>query len=566
MSLTRRQLLQASAATGAAAFLSGGRLPRRGSPPLIWKFVDELWVPPFVDGTEELDLALVSAQHQFHSSLAPADTLAYRAAGGTNTYLGPTLVVPTGHGVTVRATNDIGVHPLSVGPGKPPTATHLHGGNSRPEHDGLPDDTFMQERTYVYDNNQDAAGLWYHDAALGMSRLNVYAGLAGAYLVRDIAVTGIDTGRGDFLPPPPYEIPLFLQDKTFRDDGTLSYPGAWVPEFFGDVPVVNGTAYPFLVVDRGVYRFRVYNASNARFYRLSLEPKPGNDRLRFLQIGTDGGLLNAAVAMTGLVLAPGERADLLVDFRDLPGGAVVQLTNDAPAPYPSGARPGHRGGAPLPSIMQFRVVSRAGWRPSARQPLENMNLRPVTPVERLDLPAASARVRSHSLVEMANLVGQPTMVTLDNQTFASGAYTRVPASRDAVEVWELVNTTPETQPVHLHLVQFQVLNRQPLDVTGYLQNYADASPLLLPNMPPYPAPSPTPHLNGRAQPPAANETGWKDTVQAPPGMVTRIVVPFGRAAVDAPVAARDAHPGDYVWSCQILEHQDNDMVQRYRVS
>lgn len=567
MSLTRRQLLHASAASGAVLLLSGGRVPRRVFAPFVWKFVDELWVPPFVDGTDTVELSLVNARHRFHSTLARSDTLAYQVPGGTNTYLGPTIVVPTGHQLTVRCTNAIGRHPLvrSMGLGKPPASTHLHGGNNKPQYDGLPDQTFLAEKTYVYDNDQDAAALWYHDQALGMARYNVYAGLAGAYLLRDISVSGIDTGSGDFLPPPPYEIPLILQDRTLEPDAALSYPNAWVPEFFGSMAVVNGTAFPFLAVERGVYRFRLYNASNSRFYRLSLRLRPSGEAVRFFQIGSDGGLLNSPVSMSQLLVAPGERADLLVDFRGLPTGAVVELANDAPTPYPFGARLGHPQGPAIGSVMQFRVSSGSGWQPGRNRRLADIDLRPLTPIQRLDKAAVGAKVRSHSLIEMSNLLGRPTMLTLDNRTFASQEYAGTPVSRESVEVWEFANTTAETQPIHLHLVQFQVLNRQPFDVKGYIHTYVTASDVVLPNTPPYPAPSAKHYLRGKAQPPAPNEMGWKDTVQAPPGMVTRIVVPFGRAAVDAPVAARNVHAGDYVWDCQILEHADNDMVQRYRI-
>lgn len=566
MLLTRRQLLHASAATGAVMFLTAGKSPPRGYGPVQWKFIDELSVPPFVEGATTLDLSLVNARHQFHSTLPPTDTLAYRLPHGRNGYLGPTIVVPTGHQLTVRSRNDIELQPLMrpFGVGRPPAATHLHGGNVEPGQDGRPYDTFMDLRTYEYANNQDAAGLWYHDQALGMARLNVYAGLAGAYLVRDVSVSGIDTGRGDFLPPPPYEVPLILQDMSFGRSGAMAYPEAWVPEFFGNSAVVNGTAFPFLEVERGVYRFRLYNASNARFYRLSLRERSSGKATRFWQIGTDGGLLNSPVPLTRLLIAPGERADLLVDFRAQPKGTILELANDAPAPYPLGAHLGHPGGAALGSIMQFRVTSSSGWAPGRNQSIAGMNLRPLTPIRRLDKVAAHAKVRSHSLIETTNLLGRPTMMTLDNRTFTSRDYQSRPVSPESVQVWEFANTTLDSQPIHLHLVQFQVLNRQPFDAGAYLKNYGHTNQVLT-NMPPYPAPSPSPYLTGRSRDPAPNEMGWKDTVQAPPGMVTRIVVPFGRGAVDAPVAARNVHSGDYVWSCQILEHVDNEMVQRYRI-
>lgn len=565
MLLTRRQMLHASAATGAVAFLTAGKSSPRAAGPRLVKFQDELWVPPFVEAGAGLDLALVSTTHRFHSALPPTETLAYRVPGGSNGYLGPTIVVPTGHALTVHALNETGRHPFSrsLANGKTPTATHLHGGNVQPDQAGRPDDTFVDSRTYVYDNAQDAAGLWYHDQALGTARLNVYAGLAGMYLVRDVPLSGIDTGAGDYLPPPPYEVPLVLQDRSFARDGSLVYPSTWVPGFFGDTAVVNGTAFPFLPVERGVYRFRLCNAANARFFRLALRLHPSGEELRLWQIGTDGGLLNAPVPLRRLLLAPGERADVLVDFRGLEKGAVAELVNDAKAPYYPA--PGYPGAPSLTSLMQLRVTSGDGWAPQRGEPIEGMNLRPLAPVQRLDPVATRAKVRSHSLVETSNLIGRPTLMALDNRSYDSRDYTTVPTAAESVEVWELANTTAETQPIHVHSVQFQVLNRQPFDPTAYLRNYGPTRRLPLPDLPPFPAPSPTPYLTGKARGPAANESGWKDTVQAPPGMVTRIVVPFGREAVATPVAARHVYPGDSVWSSQILEHADNEMVQRYRV-
>lgn len=596
MYITRRQLLTAAAATGTGLLLPVGLSRSAAAPPRVKKFRDPLTWPAFVDGTQPVALSIVNSEHAFSSQLGTGRTLSYQLTAGRTLaegprpmpgYLGPTIVVPTGGQTTVQTTNAVTDHPLwrSLDPavhgtlagvaGQARTAVHLHGGNTSVEDDGGPLDTFPvghdgepgypNPYTYTYGNTQDAAGLWYHDHALGITRLNVYAGLAAGYLIRDTAATGIDTGDGVLLPAPPYEIPLIIQDKRFNTDGSMFYDSApWVPEFFGDTAVVNGTAFPYLDVDQGVYRFRVYNGSNARFYRLALKIKASGALLRFWQIGSDGGLLNEPVPLTNLLIAPGERADLLVDFRGL-AGELVEIGNSAVAPFPGGARAGRRDGVPLPQVMQFRVGRAPGWTPP--RPIEGMQLRPVTPVTRLDGLARGTAVRTHSLVEISDATDEVLMATLDNRTFDSEDYAAYPIAPNTLEVWEFANATADAHPLHLHLVQFQVLGRQPFDAQRYLDNhYADpATGLIAPDTGPYPAPSPTPYLTGPVRAPAANELGWKDTVQVPPGMVTRIAVPFGSGAVDVPIASRRVYSGDYVWHCHILEHEDNEMMQRYRV-
>ena len=582
MKLNRRQLLQVSALSGAAVLLSG-RAPAGAASPVLKKFVDPLPTPPVITGNPQL--SMVSSSHRFSSGFPDASpTLGYVPTGTTpsDAYLGPTIVATTGQPTSVRMTNAMGAHPLAIDTSitgatasdasAPRGSTHLHGGNTAPGNDGGPEDFFGwgQSHDYSYLNTQDAAGLWYHDHALGITRLNVYAGLAGGYLIRDTAATGIDTGDGAVLPAGDHEVPLIIQDKTFDATGRMTYPATWAPEFFGDTALVNGRAFPYLDVDQGIYRFRLYNGSNARFYRLALKVKSTGIIRPFLQIGTDGGLLNNPVQLTALLLAPGERADVLVDFRGLPAGALVEVGNNAVTPYPSGSHAGHRGGAPLQQIMQFRVTARTGWTPAGGPITTATNLRPVAPIQRLD-PAAAARTRSHSLVEIAGADG-PMMALLNNRTFDSTDFATTPVTAGTMEVWEFVNTTEDAHPIHLHLVQFQILNRQPVNSTAYVANYpVNTNGWIIPGTGPYPAPSPTPYLAGAAQPPATNEVGWKDTVVVPPGMVTRVMVPFGSSGDGKPIAAQQVYAPaagehDYVWHCHILEHEENDMMQYYKIS
>ncbi|WP_242448318.1 multicopper oxidase [Cellulomonas sp. WB94] len=522
-------------------------------------------------------LTMVSALHSFHAALPPTPTFAYRAAGGSQTYLGPVIVARQNVPFNLEVRNDLGTHPLAfaIDPAlvpagsddaaHPRTATHLHGGNTTVAFDGGPLETFTPGSSYVYEygNTQEAAGLWYHDHALGITRLNVYAGLAGGYLLRD----GYDTGDGTLLPAGTYEVPLVLQDRMFNPDGTLAYPAnenpttprPWAPEFFGDVAVVNGKAWPNLDVDRGKYRFRVYNGSNARFYDLKFVA--GDAALSFFQIGTDGGLLNAPVRLNSLLLGPGERADVVVDFAPLLPGTKVVITTKARVPFPDGPRAARRGGVPLTQIMQFTVGTSQGWTAPLPATLRSA---PITSLTDL----VPAQRRTMTLVEILDEADAPQMALLNNREFGSPDYALAPVASNTLEQWDLVNTTGDAHPIHLHFTQFQVLNRQRFDVDGYVKaTYGDddLTPGSGPYLPPGICPPVDGFLIGSPKEPPSNERGWKDTVRAMPGEVTRIRVPFGATVPGAtgPLAIGASHTGEYAWHCHILEHEDNDMMQRY---
>jgi spore coat protein A, manganese oxidase len=592
MQLTRRQLLQAGAVAGAGvlfrpdAALATRTVARKAGP--LTMFSEQL--PTLADlGVLDMraggatELWMRNAEHSFHSQLGPTNTFTYRAAGASQTYLGPVIIAQRGTPFTLTVHNQLGAHPLAfavdrelVPPGSddataPRTSTHLHGGNTKAGSDGGPEQVFSpgSSYTYHYDNNQDAAGLWYHDHALGITRLNVYAGLAGGYLIRDTpgpSGTGIDTGDGTHLPPPPYEVPLVIQDRMFNPGGSFAYPPnpeltdsdgtprPWAPEFFGDVATVNGKSWPNLDVDRGKYRFRVFNGSNARFYNLKF--LADGNALPFAQIGTDGGLLDTPAKLNKLVLGPGERADLVVDFAALPAGSKVVLGNNAPTPYPDGPVSAKQGGVPLRDIMQFTVQSQAGY----TKPLPaQLRAQPMTRLAGL----STAATRQMTMVEVLNTAGIPIMALLNNRPFHTADITEVEG--DTLEEWELINTTVDAHPIHLHFTQFQTLNRQRFDVGDYLAatGYVDpATGLVTPGQGgTVPV---TPFLIGRPAAAPANERGWKDTVVAMPGEVTRIRVPFGAgAAGGAPLAIGSSFKGEYVWHCHILEHEDNDMMQRF---
>src|ERR1700733_12441825 len=248
---------------------------------------------------------------------------------------GPTFETRSGQGLLIEWPNDLPAkhflpidHSLHGAEASNPEVrgvVHVHGAKAPPESDGYPEDWYVagKSRTYFYPSGQEAAALWYHDHAMGINRLNIYAGLFGLFLVRDDFEDALNLPKGAF------EIPLVIYDRLLKQDGQLDYPVSgdpnrpWVPEAFGDVMVANGKAFPFLNVEPRKYRFRVLNASNGRFFHLSL-----SNGQKLYQIGTDQGLLPAPVPLDRSLLAPGERADLIMDFTGHAGEQIV-LDNDS---------------------------------------------------------------------------------------------------------------------------------------------------------------------------------------------------------------------------------------------
>jgi spore coat protein A len=384
-----------------------------------------------------------------------------------------------------------------------------------PDSDGYPESWTVPGKSslYRYPNQQEAAALWYHDHAMGINRLNVYAGMVGMYLVRDAAESALQLPSGEF------EIPLVLCDRMFDKDSQLYYPvsdnpdAPWTPEFFGDAYLMNGKLLPHLEVFPGKYRFRLLNASNARFYRLGL-----SNRQHFHVIGGDQGLLEASVEVAKFSIAPGERLDFVIDFSAHSGEEIVlmddfqpvmQFRVPKPAPFGSATAP------PVAGIVPSKFVLPARLRPVDRTP-----------------ESAAAKTRILSLDEVDDLVQQPVRMEL-NAARWSDPVTENP-TLGSTEIWTLVNPTDDAHPIHLHLVRFQILDRRRFEPSTFI---ADR----------------TLRFTGPVVPPEPLEAGWKDTVRADPGMVTRIIVRF------------DGYAGRYVWHCHILEHEDNEMMRPYDI-
>lgn len=477
--------------------------------------------------------------------------------------------------------------------GPVPTVVHLHGAHVNEESDGYPEAWFLPQAnnvpsgyatvgsfydrfkaefagrtgvnwapgtsTFQYRNDQRATALWYHDHSLGMTRTNIYSGLDGFYLLRG---GSSDLGAGVLPGPAPkvgepagtrhYEIPLMIQCKSFNSDGSLFFPTSrdffgdatpggpfipvtdlspyWNPEFFGNTMVVNGNTWPTMNVEARRYRFRIVNASNTRVLMLKivtnpLAARPAAATLPFWVIGTDGGFLPRPVRLDRLTQAVAERFDVIVDFTGVPAGTQLFLINEGPdEPFGGGepvtdfdpADPGTTG-----QVMRFVVGAPVSADHSV--PPAQLSLPSITPI------GAAGNTRKLSLNEMDSTTfpDAPTMGMLGtlnsdstpNPLLWGAALTENPGL-NSTEVWELHNFTEDGHPIHVHQVQFQVLSRQPFD--------------------------------GTARGPETWESGFKDTVIALPGEITRIKAKFDIA-------------GRYVWHCHIIDHEDNEMMRPFQV-
>jgi len=467
-----------------------------------------------------------------------------------------------------------------------PLIPHLHGGEVQSTFDGHPEAWFTWNgmngsayntaiptapgsAVFHYPNMQPPTTLWYHDHALGITRINVASGLAGFYLLRNPADT-----IAPLLPSGQYEIPLAIQDRSFNLDGSMWFPSLglnpmdhpyWMPEFFGNTIMVNGKVWPNLNVKQGQYRFRLLDGSNARFYTISFWDMTTNLKLPFIQIGSDGGYLQKAAVLKELTIAPGERADILVNFSGLAGHKIM-MKNSAKSPYPAGAPPDQQ---TVAQIMQFTVTTELGLPPAVLP----ANLNPTLPGNVFPtLLGPINKTRILTLWEVMGMMG-PTEILLNGQKWA-GATSEKPYY-GKTEEWAIVNPTADTHPIHLHLVQFQLVSRQAIDVKKYAADWIAKQTdtgLYGTGMPPWnygyiPNELPIgPYLKGKPSPAPPNERGWKDTIQMNPGEVTIIRVRF------APIDGTPNYPFNptvgpgYVWHCHILDHEDNEMMRPYKVA
>ncbi|HKF23996.1 MAG TPA: multicopper oxidase domain-containing protein [Candidatus Angelobacter sp.] len=513
------------------------------------------------------------------------------------------------------------------------TVPHLHGGYTPSASDGFPESWFADfsehpgvvgptftGTTFEYFNSQLPTLLWYHDHALGMTRLNLAAGLEGMFIIRDPQHDNISP----LLPSGNFEWPLMLTDRAFNSDGSIHFTTVgdnpdfhpyWDPEYFGDEIMVNGKVWPNLNVQRRQYRFRIVDGSNARFYGLSLVNQTTGQKIPFIQIGSDGGFLRAPVTMTHKLIAICERIDILVDFSNLPAGTKVVMTNDAIAPNPGGDPADANTGV----VMQFTVQNSFAVHPKPL-PATLITIPTLVATPNIGNPKLFTLNEQES-PDTALFPGNPLHVLIDGRAFHE-AVTEIPRA-GTTEEWYIQNLTQDAHPIHIHLVEFQLEDRQAIDANrmlAYFEKLNGPNSALPLNHPPIrinvenpvqfcdpanpnnPDGTPTdpsdptcvlgardfqfdtqngalgttddftePGVPSTAIPASQfpGEDGWKDVVLAPPFVVTRVLVRLAlQNTNDANLQpGQNVFPFDptagpgYVWHCHILDHEDNDMMR-----
>jgi len=708
---TRRDFIKISAMAGAATLFPWRRaFPFAQSPTDLRKFIIGLpglgpaganeigqYIPVAAPdttkfpGVDYYKIAMQAYRELLHPDLPDgthlwgyADATNPEVKNPVNKYLGPAIVAQNGRPVRITHVNSLPPkHPLPVdhtimgaqcGQPENRAVVHLHGGLVPWTSDGGPfawstpgnktHGVDWQPGDFLYPNDQSARLVWYHDHALGMTRLNAYVGLAAPYLITDSVEAGLVSSVG---PIPDAQIPLAIQDKGFvpkniEDEdptwkwgkpGDLWYPhvyepniflggtpnprGRWdwgptvtppaegtlslpkpacvVPEAFFDTILVNGAVYPYLQVEPRRYRFRILNGSQARFYNLQLyvadstgkEANLAKAGPAFIQIATEGGFLPAPVVLNdppvptplvgvetanpdgpfNLLLAPAERADLIIDFKGFEGATLI-LYSDAPAPFPGGdSRNDYftgdsdqtgSGGAPRTkagygpntrTLMQMRVKNgpHISGEPDFGQTLTMLRAALPIAFSESQPPLLSNDVGSYVAGDGKTLnedfddygrliqrLGTTTSLSLNNQGLNTyGLAFTDPVTETAnngdIQIWNIFNLTGDTHPIHFHLVNVQVISRAPFDAM-------------------------TPDFTkiGTAFSPDPNELGWKETVRMNPGEVTTVIMQFNapNPAVVTPWVKFATSPRtggyEYVWHCHILEHEEHDMMRNLVVN
>jgi spore coat protein A len=555
------------------------------------KFVNTLPDPAVIDATNGGNYNIFMAQTSQHLGIydgttsLETDVWGYGTNPNNVTYPGPTFHAKENEQITVKWKNQLPYSHLldvdvSLHWANPPsgiaTVAHLHGGHTESASDGLPEAWFTQnfqhkgpywvKKKYKYDNDQEAATLWYHDHALGITRLNVYAGLAGFYLLRDD--NELDMIDNNVLPSGDYEREIVIQDRLFVHQGgkaqlyfpsegeaeeedcpveepeDVPYPSV-VAEFFPENTedlfiIVNGAAWPKLDVEPRKYRFRFLNGSDSRFYVLKLENTTNGGYKPFMQIGSDNGFLPYPVTMNEFLISPGERFDMIFDFTGM-AGKTFTLKNFGPDEPFKGIPQDEADPSTTGLIMRFNVNQDLSNVPNASVNV-NTSLRPPIPTLYPNGPTRKL-VLFEGRDEFCRL--RPMLGTVDDGSLLWDETITENPQINKTEIWEIYNATEDAHPIHLHLVSFQIMNRQ--GFTGEADyDFGDIDPTGIPRL------KLTPVVGGPTFTPLANEQGWKDTGVVPPGQVMRVIAKFDKE-------------GRYVWHCHILSHEDHEMMRPFYV-
>ncbi|GJP44190.1 hypothetical protein CLOM_g3579 [Closterium sp. NIES-68] len=564
--------------------LAGPKCKNRFPKYPLCKFVNDMalgFKPTVVDGASGKTLTIAAFQiyHKFHRDLPETKQYAYGVDEKTASYPGPIVVAKKGVPTKVYWQNklldkqhmftvDYTLMPMMAKPkqGGIPMVVHRHGGEQSSLSDGHPDAWITQfgetgptfnSNLYRYGNKQSASLIWYHDHTLGWTRLNTVAGLAGGWIIVD--PQGEEKNL-QFLPQPGSAryVPLILADRSFFANGSIDYPNVgivpnvhpnWIPEYFGNHILVNGLVWPFQKVRRALYRFRVLGGANARVYNLKFTcagrgdypnffPPLKGPTLDIIQIGSDGGYLESPVRISTLLVLPGERMDILVDFNTAPSYCKdVILTNDARAPYPAGEPADANTGV----VMRFVITNRQ------KIPTPSIPSTLVS-IPKVDLGSV-VKVRYNTLVEIMDAKTQlPIRVTIDGKMHHDTA-TEI-AKEGSTELWNIINLSADAHAMHLHLIQHRAISRRPFDIAGYQSGKCSFTDKTKPSC-----------YTGAAVAVDINERGWKDTTLSLPGQVLTIYTPFYQQSGAKQFEFDPSRGPGYVWHCHMLEHEENDMMR-----
>jgi len=559
--LNRRRFMKVGTALGMAGALPVNSVAASESTPELEKFVQPMPIPEVREpdgwwrGGDYYEISMEEVEKKVHPDLPPTTMW-----GFDGQVPGPVIKSHRYERINVRYDNsdlpeehifeiDDMIHGTSTEDydgydGPVPdvrTSIHQHGLNVERSSDGqarawnAPDGTKgpqFVKHVHELPNRQERMTSTYHDHALGVSRLNNYAGLHGFYIIEGWEEKRLDLPRGE------YDVPIMLEDRSFEADGSLHYPDSFVANFAGDTAFINGAVWPYMEVEPRRYRFRLVNQSNGRTFALALENEDGDDAPAMHQIAPGHGFLEDVVSighesdLESLIISPYERAEIVVDFSEY-AGETLTMTNGAAFPYagPHGGHDdGHGGGMEgtdgdggmdmggdehfpeIPELMQFRVADSVSEPDHSAEPTE------------LDLPGWSGPDKNavketrQMTLGMRMKMNEPDLHVLNGKaSFEDRDYAQ--PQLGTTEIWELENTGHHSHPIHLHLVNFEIIGRGP---------------------------------DGTHEP-APNERGPKDIVRVDPGETTRILVKF------------ENYTGKYPWHCHVLEHEEHAMMSQFEV-
>ncbi|KAL8160084.1 hypothetical protein V2J09_001621 [Rumex salicifolius] len=545
------------------------------SPTRLQMFVDELPAIPklygygVVDGkpvSKSLQIGMFYKKWKFHRDLPATPVFAYGTSKRTATIPGPTIEAIQGVDTYVTWQNHLPPHhilpwdktiPVAEPASKTgiPTVVHLHGGIHAPTSDGHSHAWFTagfkdkgatwSNVTYHYPNQQHPGNLWYHDHAMGLTRVNLLAGLAGAYVVRQPSVEApLRLPSGD-----EFDRVLVVSDRGFLKNGSIYMDSKgnnptihpeWQPEYFGDVILVNGKAWPKLTVRRRKYRFRIINTSNARFFRLQL-----SNGLHFIHVGSDSAYLHKPIKTKRFLLAPSEIADVIVDFSKSHSDHAI-LLNSASYPFPSGD-PVNEANS---KVMRFTILGELES-DTSRVPIKLLNY--PSP----DLLSGAVRTRYIALYEYESSTDEPTHLYINGLSYDAPA-TEIPKAGTS-EVWYMINLTDDNHPIHVHLGLFVALDQTELveidEFKTCMQKVNDAERCGVHR-----------HARGKYTPVPEYEKGWKNVFKLQPGHVTKLYLRFSYIHTDELYRFdATAEPG-YIYHCHILDHEDNVMMRPLKLS